>query len=99
MYNGKSENKQAILDHMCQSIMEMSANGSEDTNHIIALKFFHRDAPETTWCGSFDKGDYVRVVWSDDPTRSDGYYDVFVEGDSGKGLFEDVWNFVKENIG
>ena len=99
MYNGEYENKQRMLDCMCEAIMEMSANGSEKDNHIIALKLIHRDKDERTWCGSFFKGDYVRIVFSDNPERDDGYYDVYVDGDSCMGMFEDVWKRVKRSIG
>ena len=99
MYNGIKENKQAMLDKMCEAIMEMCANGSEEHNHIIGLRLFHRDEYEHTWCGDFQSGDYVRIVWSEHPERDDGYYDVYVDGDSAFGMFEDVWKKVRRCIG
>ena len=67
MYNGKWENKQRMLNCMCEAIKEMSANGIEEHNHIIAFRLFTREKEETTWCKAFPKGDYVRIVWSDNP--------------------------------
>lgn len=99
MYNGVKEEKQKMLDKMCEAIMEMEANGSENNNHIIGLRLFHRDEWESTWCGDFQPGDYVRIIWSEDPKRKDGYYDVYVDCDSCFGMFEDVWKQVKKSIG
>ena len=99
MYNGIKENKQAMLDHMCAAIMEMRANGREEDNHIIGLKLFKREKPEETWCGHFTEGEYVRVIWSDNPDRNDGYYDIYVDGDSALGIFHDVWKFVGKKLG
>ena len=99
MYNGVKENKQRMLNCMCEAIKEMRANGSEEHNHIIALRFFTREKEEVTRYKVFPKGDYVRIVWSNNPERDDGYYDVYVDGDSCYGMFEDVWNAVKHCIG
>lgn len=93
---GKEENKQAMLDYLCKSIMEMRVNGSEEYNHICGLKLFKRETPEKTWCRYFPAGDYVRIIWSDDPERNDGYYDVYVDGDSAWGMFLDVTKRLKE---
>ena len=98
MYNGLVENKQKMLDHLCAAIMETQANGTERQNHIVALKLIRRDETERTWCGDFEKGWYVRVVWSDDPDRSDGYYDIDVTGDSGFGMLDDVWKFISRKF-
>ena len=99
MYNGKEENKQRMLDFMLGAIQEMGANGTEQGNPIIGLKLFTREKAESTWCRSFPAGDYVRIIFKDSPDRDDGYYDVYVSGDNCKGMFEDVWNRVKECIG
>ncbi len=98
MYNGKKENKQAMLDHMCKAIMEMRANGSAECNHICALKLIKLEEDVKRWWGWQEKGEYVRVVWSDSPDRNDGYYDVDVEGDSALGMFEDVWRFISKTL-
>lgn len=99
MYNGIKEDTQKMLDNMCAAIMEMRANGTEKENHIIALKLFTRESDEKTWCKRFSKGKYVRVIWSDNPERNDGYYDIWVEGLSALGIFDEVWEFVSHHIG
>lgn len=98
MYNGKKEDKQKMLDYLCKAIMEMRANGTVEHNHIMGLKLMHRDKPETTWCRNLPEGDYVRIIWSDDPERDDGYYDIYVDGDSAFGVFEDVWKVIRQKL-
>lgn len=99
MYNGKYEDKQKMLDKMCEAIMEMRANGSKEHNHIIKLEWMHRGEWGESWCRKFPPGDYVRIIWSENPDRTDGYYDVYVDGDSCMGMFDDVWKAVKKHIG
>lgn len=99
MYNGQYENKQRMLDFMCGAIQEMRANGTPNHNPIVKLELFTREKDETTWCGCFPAGDYVRIQFKTNPTRDDGYYDVNVDGDSCYAMFEDVWRKVKRCIG
>ena len=99
MYNGKEENKQRMLDFMCGAIQEMRANGTVGNNPIVGLKLITREKDEQTMFGFFPQGDYVRIQFESNPERDDGYYDVRVEGDSCFGMFEDVWNRVKQSIG
>ena len=40
-------------------------------------------------------GLFVRPIWSDNPDRNDGYYDIPVEGDSPWGVAIDVMKFLK----
>ena len=49
MYNGIKENEQKALDYLCACVMEMSANGREQDNHICDLRLFEREQPEKTW--------------------------------------------------
>lgn len=98
MYNGKTENKKAMLSYMCKAIMEMRANGSKEYNHICDLKLIKLENDVKRWWGEQRKGEYVRIVWSDSPDRDDGYYDVYIEGDSALGVFEDVWKFVSRKL-
>lgn len=98
MYNGKKENKQAMLDHMCNAIMEMRANGDEKSNHICALKLIKIEKDIKRRWGWQRSGEYVRVVWSDTPDRDDGYYDIYVDGDSAFGVFEDVWKYIGRKL-
>ena len=99
MYNGKWENKQRMLDFMLGAIQEMRANGTTGHNPIVKLKLITRETDEKTWCGFYPAGDYVRIAFENNPERNDGYYDVNVDGDSCYGMFEDVWNRVKQCIG
>lgn len=99
MYNGKKEDRQKMLDLMCAAIMEMRANGREDDNHIKKLQLITINEDTKRWWGWQGNGEYVRIVWSDSPERDDGYYDVYVDGDSAFGMFDDVWRFVKKHIG
>ena len=99
MYNGVKENEQAMLNHMCAAIMEMRVNGSEKYNHICELKLIDIPEPIQRWWGWQRKGKWVRIVWSDSPERDDGYYDVYVDGDSAWGMFIDVYKRIKEIFG
>ncbi len=98
MYNGQNENIQKMLDSLAESIRETRASGSEDNNPLEKLVLIHRDNDEHTWCGNFYKGDYVRLVWKDYPDRNDGYYDIWVEGESGISIIYSVVGYLKKNI-
>ncbi len=78
MYNGNDENKQKCLDYLCKAIMETRANGSENNNHIQELRYL--DGQTCNQELRFEQ--VVRPVWSNNPERSDGYYDINVTGDS-----------------
>ncbi len=96
MYNGKEENIQKMLDCLCDSIRETRASGTDKNNPLEKLLLIHRENDERTWVGTFYRGDYVRLVWKDMPNRSDGYYDIYVDGLSGIGiLFKVVDNLKK----
>lgn len=99
MYNGIKEDPQAMLNHMCAAIMEMSVNGSEKHNHICELRLIEIKEPIHQMWGWQYPGKYVRIVWSDSPERDDGYYDVYVDGDSAWGMFIDVFKRIKYIFG
>ena len=83
MFNGKNEDKQKCLDYLCKAIMETRANGSESNNHIKELKLIDGKEPYEQ---------VVRPIWSDNPDRNDGYYDINVTGDSAWAMIKDVIN-------
>lgn len=98
MYNGKEENLQKALNYMCLAVMETRANGAAEHNHICQLRAI--DLPEDTkrWWGWQEKGKYVRVVWSDDPNRNDGYYDICITWCSAFGALNAVWEFIDHKL-
>ncbi len=85
MYNGVREERQKCLDFLCKAIMETSANGSEQHNHIQELRLLDRENDP-----NLKYEEVVRPIWSDNPDRSDGYYDINVTGDSAWGMINDV---------
>lgn len=88
MFNGKNEDKQKCLDYLCKAIMETRANGSERNNHIQELRFI--DAKDSKEDLRYEQ--VVRPIWSNNPERNDGYYDINVTGDSAWGMIIDVIN-------
>lgn len=87
MYNGKEENIQKALDNLCAAVMETAANGTEEHNHIIGLKYMEKDRRK-----------YIRVIWSDDPDRDDGYYDINVDCCSLWGMITTVMEWLKKRL-
>ena len=98
MYNGIKEDMQKALDYMCLAVMETRANGSAEHNHICELKVI--DLPENVerWWGWQEKGKYVRIVWSDNPDRNDGYYDICINGSSAFGALSTVWKYIDKKL-
>ena len=89
MYNGEKEDRQKCLDYLCKAIMETCANGSEQHNHVQELRLLERkDNPNLRY------DTVVRPIWSDNPERNDGYYDINVSGDSAWGMIKDVVNYL-----
>ncbi len=89
MFNGKKENKQECLNYLCKAIMETRANGSEKNNHIQELKLIRKEGRDE---------EYVRPIWSDNPERNDGYYDINVTGDSAWAMIKDVINGLSNTL-
>jgi len=94
MYNGKNEDKQKCLDYLCKAIMETRANGSEKNNHIQELRLI--DIKDSEDSLAYDQ--VVRPIWSDNPERNDGYYDINVSGDSAWAMILDVINDLKKTL-
>lgn len=91
------ENTQKALDYMCKSLMETSAN-SVEYNHICELKLIELPEAIERWWGYQGEGKYVRVVWSDNPNRDDGYYDICVSGCSAFGVLSSVWKYIDKKL-
>ena len=90
------ENIQAALDHLCAAVRETRNLGIDEYNSILELRLIERTEEETNKFGKyFPVGKYVRPIWSNNPERNDGYYDIYVEGDNCMGVLCDVWNFLR----
>ena len=84
-----------VLKHL-QAILDVtSASGSKDHNHIQELRLIDRKGCKDMFGRPKMDGLFVRPVWSDNPDRNDGYYDIPVEGDSPWGVAIDVMKFLK----
>ena len=81
---------QKALDLLAQIIEVTQASGSEPHNRIIGLKLIDRKDCVSMFGQKMIDGCFVRPIWSDDPERNDGYYDIIVEGDSPWGMVCDV---------
>ena len=93
MYNGEREDKQKCLDYLCKAIMETRANGSEGNNHIQELRLLNGKE-----IGNPRYEEVVRPIWSNNPTRDDGYYDINVTGDSAWGMMLDVIESLRHTL-
>lgn len=78
------ENKQEALNNLLAAINYTSVNRPVG-NYIMALKYI----PEK---------EVVRVVWSYNPDRNDGYYDINVACDSAWGMLNDVMNYLHKRL-
>jgi len=94
MYNGKKEDMQKCLDYLCKAIMETRANGSEENNHIQELRLI--EAADSKEPIAYER--VVRPIWSDNPERNDGYYDINVTGDSAWAMIKDVINGLSSTL-
>lgn len=92
-----NENKQKALDYLLMAINETNRN-LPTSNHIIALKLIDRKDCVDMFGRKLHDGQYVRVVWSDDPNRDDGYYDINVEGDNAMGCLVDVMAWLNKKL-
>ena len=81
---------QKALDLLAQVIEVTRASGSEPHNRIIGLKLIDRKDCVNMFGQKLSDGTYVRPIWSDNPDRNDGYYDINVNGDSPWGAVCDV---------
>lgn len=87
-----------VLKHL-QGILDVTrVAGSEEHNHIQELKLIDRKGCKNMFGEPLMDGLYVRPVWSDNPDRDDGYYDINVEGDSPWGVACDVMQWLKKKF-
>lgn len=97
-----SEKEKAEIESMLNSLVVAlyytSVGAHVDGNHIIRFDLVERAKPETNGFGAvFNPGDYVRPVWSDNPERNDGYYDINVSGESVNGVFYSVTRWLTKH--
>ena len=81
---------QKVLDLLTEIIETTGASGKEPHNRIISLKLIDRKDCKNMFGQPIRDGLFVRPIWSDQPDRNDGYYDICVEGDSPWGAICDV---------
>ena len=87
-----------VLKHL-QAILDVTkASGSEEHNHIQELRLIDRKGCKDMFGRPKIDGLFVRPIWSDDPDRDDGYYDINVEGDSPWGIVVDVMKWLNTKI-
>jgi hypothetical protein len=89
---------QRALDLLTELIDVTGASGKEPHNHIIGLKLIDRKGCRNFLGQALLNGEYVRPIWSDDPDRDDGYYDINVNGDSPWGAVCDVMKELKRRF-
>ena len=90
MNEKEKEIAQKALDLFAEIIEVTSASGKEPHNRVIGLRLIERKGCVGMFGQPLQDGLYVRPIWSDNPERSDGYYDINVEGDSPWGAICDV---------
>lgn len=90
MNEREKEIAQKALDLLTEIISVTKASGSEEHNHITGLKLIERRNCKNMLGYNLRDGLFVRPIWSNNPDRDDGYYDICVEGDSPWGAVIDV---------
>ena len=90
MNEKEKEITQRAMDLLSEIIEVTGASGKEPHNRIIGLRLFDRKGCIDMFGQPKRDGLFVRPIWSDNPTRDDGYYDICVEGDSPWGAICDV---------
>lgn len=84
-----------VLKHL-QGILDVTrVTGSAEHNHIQELRLIERKGCKDMFGRPLVDGWYVRPIWSDTPERNDGYYDIYVEGDSPWGVAIDVMKWLR----
>lgn len=82
-----------------QNILDITgASGSGNHNHIQELKIIDRKGCKNMMGQPIRDGLFVRPIWSDNPERNDGYYDICIEGDSPWGAVCDVMKWLDKKI-
>ena len=90
MNEKEREIAQKALDLLSEVIEVTGASGKEPNNRIIGLRLIDRKDCKNMFGQPMRDGLFVRPIWSDNPDRSDGYYDICVECDSPWGAVCDV---------
>lgn len=90
MNEKEREIAQRAMDLLSEIIEVTGASGKEPNNRIIGLRLFERKGCVNMFGQPMRDGLFVRPIWSDNPERNDGYYDICVEGDSPWGAVCDV---------
>lgn len=96
--NEEKKMSQQALDLLAQIVEVTGASGREPHNRIIGLKLIDRVDCKDMFGRDLPNGSYVRPIYSDNPERSDGYYDICVEGDSAWGAVCDVMKFLQHKF-
>ena len=80
------ENKKEFCDKLCELLRMTSNLGSDVNNPLIELRYIKKD----------NGVEIVRPLFTSDPERNDGYYDVNITGDNCMGILSDVYTkFIK----
>lgn len=90
-----NENKQKILDSLLNTINLTDRNKPEG-NYIKDLLYIQRRDCKDMWGKPLPNGNYVRVIFADNPERNDGYYDINVDCSSGWGMIYDVVKYLQK---
>ena len=84
-----------VLKHI-QAILDITeVCGNKGHNHIQELRLIDRKDCKNMFGQPIMDGWHVRPIWSNNPERNDGYYDINVEGDSPWGVACDVMRWLK----
>ena len=97
MTKNAKENKQLALDYFCKALRETRNLGIDEYNSVVALELIDRKGCKDMIGRPKPDGEYVRVRWSEDPERDDGYYDICVDGDNCFGMLMDVAKWFDKN--
>lgn len=78
------------MNLFCEALKAGMASGSPTGNYIKQLKVIERKDAKDLLGNPLRDCLVVRPVWSDGRERTDGYYDIVIEGDSPWGAILDV---------
>ena len=89
----------AMLDSLIKTLHFTTVGKHyKDSNYILRFDLIERERSEINRFGKFfAAGTYVRPVWSNNPNRTDGYYDINVSGENVNGVFYSVTKWLTKN--
>ena len=90
-------NKQLVCDKLLEALNASGRNDAE-YNHIVGLKYIERKGCCNMLGQPLPDGEYIRVQWSNNPERDDGYYDINVNGDNAFGVLIDVVQYLNKKF-